>query len=210
MKNQAYHILKRNFITEANRLLQKNERRPFVVDDDNKKFLDMMFLYFLKSTDFETKYSGRLHKGLYIYGANGTGKSLFFEVLENLYKRVLHKSIAVKTHNVLVIVDSYKKYLSNSNLAQNDKTPFQFYSTSTIHFEDLGQEQRINHWGNKVDVIDELLCTRYLEFRKKRMNTYITSNLTLEDIKKRYSPQLYDRFFEMFNFIELSGKSRRK
>jgi|TARA_R100000479_G_scaffold51000_3_gene23989 hypothetical protein len=191
-------------------LLQKNERRSFEVDDDNRKFLDMMFLYFSKSTDFETKYSGRLHKGLYVYGVNGVGKSLFFEVLENLYRRFLHKSLAVKTHNVLTIVDSYRKYLSNSNLAQNDKTPFQFYATSTVHFEDLGKDHRINHWGNKVDVMDELLCIRYLEFRKRRMNTYISSNLTIEGLKKRYSPELYDRFFEMYNFIELPGKTRRK
>ena len=42
---------------------------------------------------------------------------------------------------------------------------------------------------------------------EKRKKTFITSNLNLLEVKKRYGDRVHDRFFEMFNIIELNFKT---
>jgi len=75
-------------------------------------------------------------------------------------------------------------------------------------FDDLGSEIKASNYG-KEDIFSRILELRYNEFIKKGTKTYITSNLSFEDIKERYGVRVYDRCYQMFNQLELNGKSRR-
>ena len=198
------------FLKEANEILLKREKRAFEIDSNNRQILDFIFAYFSNSELLEKEYKGKLQKGLLIHGSVGVGKSIIFEVLEKLHKRYHHKQFSVKNVNALTLMDESIRYLSNPTLPQNDETLYKKYSITIIHFEDLGLERKIQHFGNSIELMDEYLLLRYNEFRKRGLKTHVTTNLNLESLKKRYSPQLYDRLFEMFNILEMPGKSRRK
>lgn len=197
------------FLEEANTALLK-EKREFEIDKNNKQILEFLFAYFSSSELLERKFNGRLNKGILLYGNIGVGKSFIFEVLEALHKKHSYCGFAVKNVSTLSLMDETIRYLSNPGLAENDKTLYQYYSKSTIHFEDLGRERKIKHFGNEIEIMDEYLLLRYNEFRKTGLKTYITTNLNPKEIEKRYSPQLNDRLYQMFNIIKLPGKSRRK
>lgn len=205
-KNEQF---KKMFLEEANLCLLK-EKRTFEIDEDNHQILEFLFAYFSNSESLEKKYNGRMNKGILLFGKIGVGKSFVFEILHMLHQKYNYAGFAVKNVSTLSLMDETIRYLSNPALAQNDKTLYQKYSKSTIHFEDLGKERKINHFGNSIEIMDEYLLLRYNEFRRSGLRTYITTNLSLKEIEKRYSPQLYDRFFQMFNILEMPGKSRRR
>lgn len=200
---------KKLFLEEANLALLK-EKRTYEIDGNNCQILEFLFAYFSGSDLLEEKYNGRFSKGILLHGNIGVGKSFFFEVLDALHQKHKYGNFAVKNVSTLALMDETIRYLSNPGLAQNDRTIYQRYSKSTIHFEDLGHERKINHFGNSIEIMDEYLLLRYNEFRKTGLRTYITTNLNLKEIEKRYSPQVYDRLFQMFNVLEMSGDSRRR
>ncbi|TVZ13963.1 hypothetical protein [Maribacter sp. MAR_2009_72] len=209
MIDESMLKFKKMFLLEANKIL-KREKRSFEIDAQNEHILNFIYAYFSNSNILENKFNGRLHKGLLIHGSFGVGKSIIFEVLEILYKKYHFKDFAVKNVNTLELMDETIRYLSNPILSQNDETLYKKYSKATVHFEDLGLERKIQHFGNSIELMDEYLLIRYNEFRRNGLKTHITTNLNLEALKKRYSPQLYDRIFEMFNILEMKGTSRRK
>lgn len=197
------------FLAQANLALLK-EKREFEIDENNEKILEFLFAYFSNSEILEKKFKGRLNKGILLYGNVGVGKSFIFETLDALHQKYKYSDFAVKNVSTLALMDKTIRYLSNPSLAQNDKTLYQRYSKSTIHFEDLGCERKINHFGNSIEIMDEFLLLRCNEFRKSGLKTHITTNLNLEEIEKRYSPQVYDRLFQMFNILKMPGSSRRR
>ena len=81
------------------------------------------------------------------------------------------QSFCSQNISTLNLMDEMIRYLSNPSLAQNDKTLYQLYSKSTIHFED-GRERKINHFGNSIEIMDEFLLLRYNEFRNLTANLY--------------------------------------
>ena len=63
----------------------------------------------------------------------------------------------------------------------------------------------MSFYGNKVNVIEEIILDRYDLFRKHHLITHITTNLDVEDIKEKYGERVLSRMYEMFNFIILGG-----
>lgn len=208
MSNQ--NNFKNIFIQKANKLLMKREKRSFEIDLNNQYALEFFVSYFSDINTLE-KLNGKVHKGLFIYGDYGTGKSLFFEILEQVYKSYPNPSLRIKTVNTIELTDKVIGELSRPNhLASHDKSIYENYSRGSIHFEDLGAERNLNHFGNTINIMSDLIQLRYAKTKKERCLTFITTNLSLEEVKTRYGLRVYDRMFEMFNFIKITGDSRRK
>jgi DNA replication protein DnaC len=202
--------IERYFFSKANEFLAERENRKFEFDDDNKYVVDFFLSYFFNHEKLEN-FGGDFRKGIFLYGSYGTGKSLFFEILEYLYQKNQKPSLRVKTVNTIRLVDEYRSELSRlGQLASHDQTIYQRMEKGPIHFEDLGAEKKINHYGNQTEVMSDILQLRYSRLFKTKCKTFITSNLTPEQVRKRYGERIYDRMFQMFNFLELNGKSRRK
>lgn len=206
------------FFSKANDLLMKRENRKFEFDHNNRYAVDFFFSYFFNHEKLE-EMKGIKGKGIYLYGNIGTGKSLLFEILEYIYQDLESKktqinllnSIRIKTINTIELVDQYRSQLSRlGQLASNDLTLYQKNTKGSIHFEDLGTEKKINHFGNQIEVMSDILQLRYSNLNKTKCKTFITSNLTPEQVRERYGERVYDRMFQLFNFLELNGKSRRK
>lgn len=201
---------KKVFVTKANELLQKREKRNFEIDKSNQFAVDFFVSYFSNIENLK-KLGGQHQKGLYLYGGCGTGKSLFFEILEEIYKCHQIPAFRIKTVQTIGLVDDTLGELSRPNqLARNDKSIYSRHSTSSIHFEDLGAERKLNHFGNSIETMSDIIQLRYAKSRRAPCKTFITTNLSLDEVRKRYGERCYDRMFEMFNFINITGDSRRK
>ncbi|CAA0224438.1 P-loop NTPase family protein [Tenacibaculum maritimum] len=174
--------------------------RKFIVDNNNKDFLHLLSLYFSENQDFETIAGGEIRKGLLIYGSCGTGKSSIFDIIQNISKRYGLKSIWFKNVSVHQVITDYN--------TQGEEI-VKIYTRGKIHFDDLGAEKEANSWGIREKLMIRILETRYNLFKEKGIKTYITTNLSLEELRKFYGMRVYDRLFEMFNFLELNGNSRR-
>ena len=84
-------------------------------------------------------------------------------------------------------------------------------SESTIYFDDLGLEEvNAKMFGNSANVMGEILLDRYESFKRKRVLTFASSNLTATQFEEVYGARMRDRMKEMFNVIKVEGNSFRK
>lgn len=194
--------LKILFNREANKYF-KERNRFFEIDEENKNFLNVFCKYFAQDKSFETEHGGELRKGLYVFGNIGTGKTSSFEILQKVSKKNLINQIWVPMTHTHKVVEEYN--LSDSKHKDN---VIRYYSKGKYLFDDLGAENPGSNYG-KEDVFIRIFEHRYNSFINTGTKTFITSNLNLIDIKNRYGSRIFDRFHQMFNILELNGKSRR-
>ena len=184
---------------EATAYFLKMNRR-FIIDDDNKMFLKLISLYFTDNIDFEKETNGELRKGLLVYGDCGSGKSSIFDIIQNISLKYNLKPLWFKNVSVHDVITEY-------NI--NGEVVVKRLVTGNIHFDDLGTEKIANSWGVREKLMGRILEIRYNNFKKYGIKTFVTTNLSIEEIKKYYGVRVADRLYEMFNFIELMGESRR-
>ena len=73
--------------------------------------------------------------------------------------------------------------------------------------DDVGTEPPVSQeFGNKIAPFAYLISERY----PNRLPTIITSNISLDDMGKRYGERIQDRITEMCEIIVLESKSYRR
>jgi DNA replication protein DnaC len=174
--------------------------RRFIVDDQNRQFLDVICRYFSNDLSFEKVTDGELRKGLFVHGPCGTGKSSIMDIIRNISRHYHLNQLWFSNVSVHTVVKQFN--LEGEIVVEK-------YSRGTVHFDDLGTEKKAQSWGIKENLFERLLQIRYNAFKEKGTKTHVTSNIPIMSLQKIYGKQVYDRMFEMFNFIELEGKSRR-
>lgn len=220
LKAQApwtYDELKADVLTRA-------EALPFAfqLDRDNEKVFHILCLYFSgdprlaqfgskSGTGEFTPYNHK--KGIALVSeTKGTGKSILMQLFSRNKKRPF---ICIPT---LDIANEFSKH-QEAAIAQFStflyipQQPVFFYCQNVgICYEDLGMEERKNNYGNKSDVMLDILFKLY-EGGKKDLDWsgfHLTSNLNGAEFEQRYDDRMRSRMRQMFNFIELPGKDRRK
>ncbi|MBA6316266.1 hypothetical protein [Cellulophaga baltica] len=181
--------------------------RFFEVDDENKLFLDIICRYFTNDKEFEKITNGELRKGLLIYGGCGTGKSSIFDIIQAISFKHNLKQIHFKNTSVHTVVTEFNK--ESRAYGNGGEFIIEKYSKGTVHFDDLGTEKQVQAWGIKEDLFDRILQIRYNNYKASGNKTFVTTNLSLDKLEKRYSPQVKSRLYEMFNIIPLVGNDRR-
>ncbi|HLV63632.1 hypothetical protein [Galbibacter sp.] len=184
------------------------EKRRFVVDENNKLFLDLICRYFSSDLSFEKMTNGELRKGLLVYGNCGTGKSSMFDIVQRVSLKYNIKHLYFTNISVHDIVSQFNKE-SKQNKLVGGESVIEKYSRGPVHFDDLGTEKLVQSWGIKENLFDRLLQIRYNEFKAKGTKTFVTTNLSIRELQDNYSEQVNDRLYQMFNFLELNGNSRR-
>jgi len=200
MENLSTTVLKNLFKKEAENYYEKLDRR-FIIDEDNRNYFNLLCHYFSEDIKFEEELGGKLRKGLMVFGNVGTGKSSSFNIIQNI------------SNNYKVRHLRFTKIAANEVVTKYNETPakdsvIRYCSKGAIYFDDLGSETVASNFG-KEDIFLRILELRYNEFIEKGTKTYLTTNYTLEEIYERYGVRVFDRFKEMFNFLELTGESRR-
>lgn len=133
-------------------------------------------------------------KCLYLMGKTGVGKTFTLETylkttLKNVGRRINPEEIRAGIH--VNGLDYFHRFYSDNLL-----------------WDEFGQEHMILHYGTPVIAGIDLLPIRHKRF--PILKTHITTNLPLSKIEELYGDRVMSRMFEMFNFIEVIGKDRRK
>lgn len=166
----------------------------------------------LKDEKLAAKYELALHKGILLSGPVGCGKSSLMQLLRLLLPRA--ERYAVKPCREIAwefgeegfpVLSRYTKQ-SFSHLHTIDGEPM----PRTTCFDDLGREPAVQHFGNQVNVMTELLLARYDYFTTHRMLTHMTTNLNSTEIEERYGKAVRSRCRSMFNLISFDAAAADK
>ena len=142
-------------------------------------------------------------KGILFYGPVGTGKSTLMKILAE-YQRIFGKGFACV--NTSYLTGMYATYgndaLDESTWNRGSGIP----NPVERGFDELGRETSpAKYYGNELNVMQQILQIRY----DLKVKTHATTNLQIHEIETRYGEHIYDRCFEMFNFVEVKGESFR-
>lgn len=182
---------------------------PFVLTEFNEPVIDQLCLYFSNDKRFE----GNPDKGILLMGKPGVGKTH----LMNHFAKNPKASYMVPTCKIIT-----EKY--SSKWSHEEKSTIEYYSelkrADIGHqwnqkelgscFGDLGAEtSEASSYGNKRNVMEEIVFNRY-EANLPFMYTHFTTNLSADELEKKYGSRFRDRLREMCNAYTLEGDSFRK
>ena len=125
--------------------------------------------------------------GLFLMGGVGTGKTMFFRSLKS---RIEIFSILRHMAKPLNEISEYIEGMRDSEML----------------IDDIGAEPVYINYGSKLDLLPWLLELR-LESPKR---THFTTNLTAEQLERRYGNRVIDRIKELCKVCFFGGRSRRK
>lgn len=178
-------------------------KTKWIETPENKKVTELLSQYFTDDKRFEDAgYS--FGKGILLVGSVGVGKTTQMQ----LFSRNPVSSFIIYPCRKIAqdyaeagseTIDLYTDHLNPSS-----DNPFR-QDMFGICFDDLGTERSKKNYGNELNVMEEILLSRY-EVRKAlpRM-THITTNLSADMIEEKYGERVRSRVREMFNVILFEG-----
>jgi hypothetical protein len=194
----------------------------FELDEGNQQVFNLLCWYFSGNPEFEKhgftvdgkvvqQYS--LKKGICLHSKErGTGKTVLMELF------------SINRRNCFVIMPTTK--ISRFFEADGDKIinrfsvpwacerlPHNFYQSPIgVCFDDFGDEDTKVHFGNRENVMNRILTAIYGDHPDHEVFRYfhLTTNLIGDEIEAKYDKRVRSRMREMFNWIELPGKDRRR
>lgn len=169
-----------------------------------EKFYEQLYYYFIRDKRFEQD----LNKGLLIIGSVGTGKTTAMRMFSKIGRyRVVTTRHIVREFNIdgMTILNRYGKDSFYYKGVPSEKVAMK------LCFDDIGLED-VNSkiFGNRANVLAEILLDRYDCFISDGMITHATTNLSIPSLKEIYGDKLLDRLKEMMNLITCEGQSLRK
>lgn len=196
----------------------------FIIDEENENLFTLLCMYFTNDPgfcDFAEKMGTKgasLSKGLLIAGNFGIGKTWMMKLFMKNARQVYY------LRNAKEISDSFlqagdnqipKEYLEPFKTAVNDASVF-YQAIAGLCIDDIGTENVKNSYGNKSNVIGDVIEMRYAERSDDYPNGYTgillhgTTNLSAEDMRDYYGERVVSRMREIFNYIKPGGNDRRK
>lgn len=174
----------------------------FEMDDSNRSLLNELFLYAIgKSQKLDIK------KGLWLYGGIGTGKSTLIKILREYDSRINNTNYdgCLMGGFNIISASTVVNQFSRTGLDGIDKYCFK---KLTCAFDEVGREPLpVKYYGTEMNVMQYIFQMRY--DMRLDCRTHVTTNLLPEQILPKYSDYIADRINEMFNVVEITGKSRR-
>lgn len=212
-------FLKDVFWRFANKRSIKELKHEFIVDDENRHQVAQFVAYF--SNDFETleKYNMDFRKGLIIIGNPGSGKSLLFRIMSDIFKSDLTVNYGEREIPLRKFYNHFNMYTcehmaklfikdGETALAPFGKNAVVLENKEVINlrhacFDDLGSEEMRNSFGNKKEVMLDIVSERYDLFLEYGLKTHFTSNLSPDEVSSRYGDRMRSRIRHMCNVIQL-------
>lgn len=188
----------------------------FILDEKNNILFELLCRYFGNDLGFLSTASSlgveapSLDKGILLAGNFGVGKTWFMRLFQQNQRQVYYiKNCKDIANEFMEFGDAgMEEYIEPKKNAVNDASCF-FQKVSGLCLDDIGTEDVKTHYGNKKNVIGDLLEHKY-EKGSTGVLLHGTTNLTAEQIKEFYGNRVISRMKAIFNFVELKGKDRRK
>lgn len=182
-------ITEQDLITTAGTM---NLPRPFIIDSDNREVITNVLKYFNHQEGVLD-----LNKGLMLFGVVGCGKTTLMKVINKFYRIQGGWAFGVKEcRKIALFYNDHGDDVFDIYGDMNLKKPFM----TAWCFDDLGTENDGKHYGNSLNVMLEILSTRYT-YQGCHRYTHITTNCSPEKLLDKYGLRLNDRFAEMFNIV---------
>jgi len=217
MRPKNYEELKAAVLGRSNNLPFR-----FRLDEKNRTVFRLLCLYFSNDPVFEQEgfYDGgelvqrySLKKGICLYSAvRGTGKTVMMELFSKNSKGCY---VMMPTKNIASFYQA-----SGSQVIERFSKPwetvgeprFLFQTTVGICFDDLGDEEIKNNYGNKENVMQRVLQKIYDDDSgHEHFNRFhVTTNRSGDQLEEIYDSRVRSRMREMFNWIPLPGNDRRE
>jgi DNA replication protein DnaC len=190
--------------------------KPFALDEHNQIIFDLLCHYFSGDDSFVAIAENlgvanpSLDKGIFLAGNFGVGKTWLMKLFARNKRQVYH------LHNAKGVADAFetdgeeavRSFVQPIKNAVNDGTRF-YQPYSGLCLDDIGTEDVKTNYGNKKNVIGDLIEKRYAA-GSCGVLLHATTNLSAEELKTFYGGRVTSRMREIFNFIELPGQDRRK
>lgn len=175
----------------------------FKITPELEQIYFQLYTYFIKQdTGLDLK------KGLLLTGSIGTGKTTAMKIFSKMFAfKIASTRYIIREFNItgMEIIDQYGRDSYMMDGVPLQKKPI------TVCFDDLGMEETNSQlYGNKANVVGEILLDRYDCFINSGMITHATTNLLISDLEKIYGDRIRDRLREMMNLIIFKGESLRK
>jgi len=170
-----------------------SEIRNFSLNEREQEIYKILALYFTQDKRLLDK-GYDLNKGIWLFGGVGCGKTTIMELFS---ENPLINYPVVQTS---IIADDYKE--------NGSKNLQRFYDIPSVCFNDFGfeiEEGVKNNFGNKKNVMAEIIQNSYEFNREKKFRLHFTTNLNADQVEHYYGPRVRSRLREMCNIISLEG-----
>jgi DNA replication protein DnaC len=188
----------------------------FKLDHNNRAIFELLCLYFAHDEKFVPAAvqmgvdNPSLEKGILIAGNFGVGKTWLMRVFARNQLQVF------QVHNAKDIADLFEKdgvdsqtqFIDPPRLPVNDIQNF-YHRFIGLCIDDMGTEREKNNYGNRKNVIGDLIELRYSRKATGHL-LHITTNLNADQLKEMYGGRVTSRLREIMNIIHLTGEDRRK
>ena len=161
-------------------------------EGENKEAVTALCFFLSNDIRFETELGFSFKKGIFLRGKYGVGKTYMVKCLST---------------NKLQPIFLTSTYLAKTEVMENGCYPLALNVMTYI--DDVGTEETITkYYGMNINWFKEFIETAY-DLHKDFGKIIISSNLSLKDIGEKYGMRVMDRIPEMFNIIDVKGKSKR-
>lgn len=220
---QLFRIAHKFFMEKLAERAIKDGSREFVLDTQNEVPICIFVAWAIRHQKALDHYSGgvaKASKGILLRGNVGSGKSILFRTLRDIKKgnesevQALFRGVLFdKCEKIAKLYqsggDKALDYYVKGVIRTPDGKSFRSYC-----FDDLGNEETKNHYGNAREVFKDIIDDRYDQYVDDGLITSFTTNLTMDEIEKRYDRRTRSRIEQMCNIISIGGtdqyQDRRK
>ncbi len=179
--------------------------KEFIIDSNNQKIIEWLINY------FNTPQT----KGIFLRGGIGSGKTLLMEIFSiySQYTKINPFKIVIPGRDIAQLY-SRKGFEGILKYTQNPSRDIRGNEVDTpniICIDDIGTEGlKVKYFGMDVNIIYEVLLTRYDIYSKIGTLTHITTNVLPSEVKKNYGDKIFSRLKEMCFDVIIDGNDRRK
>ena len=156
-------------------------------------------------------------KGIVIFGNPGSGKSMLFRILKECVQS--EKIVELNDGKMVMEKQLFKKmsfhtceHMAKFFMLKGEIELHRYGKDSikNICFDDLGAEELRINYGNKKEVMVDLINERYDLFLNRGLLTHFTTNLSPDEIGARYSNRVRSRIKHMCNILSLGIEENYK
>jgi len=196
---QARQSLKTVFLNRADEISRTtNQVFKWDFDATESEIIRNLIRYFVNDASGEYP----LHKGLFVFGAVGTGKTEIMQCVSRWAE-------SQKFGKAFVFTSMSATY---TRAKQNpDYDPI----TQNVQFDRLFDEfgrysGNVLNFGNQIDLNEAIIEQRYERWQRYGQLTHFIANAKPNEVETMFSPMIFDRLRQMCVSVLFPGKSKRK